>query len=131
MLTIRNLGGVALFLFGTTFLWLTPMFATKGLSTSGAAWAITHVVSLVTIAGFSVATWGLFTRAAWWEPVAVTFAVVGLVALVPYLVAARGVGEKPAIFNAFVHVVGSAGVLILLLVPSLERWVDGHVMRGG
>ena len=27
MFTIRNVGGAALFLFGTTFLWLTPSFA--------------------------------------------------------------------------------------------------------
>jgi hypothetical protein len=33
MFTIRNLGGVALFLFGTTYLWLTPMFASRGVST--------------------------------------------------------------------------------------------------
>ena len=30
MFTIRNLGSVALFLFGTTYLWLTPMFASRG-----------------------------------------------------------------------------------------------------
>jgi hypothetical protein len=130
MFTIRNLGGVALFLFGTTFLWLTPMFASKNVLTTGVAWSITQVMSLLTIAGFSLATWGVFARAEWWEPVAVAFAVFGLLALVPYLVAARAAGEAPAVFNAFVHVVGSVGVLVLLLVPSLERWVNGHVMSG-
>jgi hypothetical protein len=35
MFTIRNLGGVALFLFGTTYLWLTPMFAARGIPTKG------------------------------------------------------------------------------------------------
>jgi hypothetical protein len=30
MFTVRNMGGVALFLFGTTFLWLTPSFASSG-----------------------------------------------------------------------------------------------------
>jgi hypothetical protein len=30
MFTTRNLGGVALFQFGTTFLWLTPAFSTPG-----------------------------------------------------------------------------------------------------
>jgi hypothetical protein len=30
--------------------------------------------------------------------------------------------------NALVHILGTAGVLVLLLVPSLERWVDSHVM---
>lgn len=130
MFTIRNLGGVALFLFGTTFLWLTPAFAPKGVSTTGIAWSITNVASLVTLAGFAVATWGLFTKAAWWEPVAIAFAAAGLVALIPYLMADRGAGGTNPKFNAFVHVVGSVGVLVLLLVPALERWVNGHVMSG-
>jgi hypothetical protein len=29
-----------------------------------------------------------------------------------------------------VHAVGAAGVLVLLTVPALETWVDGHVMAG-
>jgi hypothetical protein len=62
MFTIRNLGGVALFLFGTTFMWLTPLFASPGVSTKGIAWSITQVLALVTIALFTAATWGLFTR---------------------------------------------------------------------
>ena len=83
MFTIRNMGGVALFLFGTTFLWLTPMFASPGISTDGFLWALTQVLALVTLAGFTVATWGLFRRDAWWERVAVGSAVLGLVALIP------------------------------------------------
>ena len=42
MFTMRNLGGSALFLFGTTFLWLTPSFASPGVSTAGVAWSITR-----------------------------------------------------------------------------------------
>lgn len=38
MFTIRNMGGVALFLAGSTWLWLTPAFAPKGEDTSGLAW---------------------------------------------------------------------------------------------
>lgn len=46
----------------------------------------------------------------------------------PYWVAAHHAGETNPWFNVLIHVLGSAGVLILLLVPSLERWVDFHVM---
>jgi hypothetical protein len=52
MLTMRNLGGVALFLFGTTYLWLTPMFAGRGISTKGILWSITQVLRLHNAAGF-------------------------------------------------------------------------------
>lgn len=128
MFTIRNLGGTALFLFGTTFVWLTPEFASKGLSTSGAWWPAARLLSLATVAGFSVATWGLFGRAGWWEVAAVGSALLGLVALVPYWVAAERAGEVTPGFNVLIHALGSAAVLLLLWAPGLERWVDAHVM---
>jgi hypothetical protein len=130
MFTIRNMGEVALFLFGTTYLWLTPTFASAGVSTTGVAWSITLVLALVTIALFTAATWGLFKKAGWWEPVAVTAAAVGFVVLIPYWVAASHAGETTPWFNVLIHALGNVGVLVLLLVPSLEHWVDGHVLAG-
>jgi hypothetical protein len=130
MFTIRNTGGVALFLFGTTFLWLTPSFASRGVSTTGAMWAVTAVLALATLAGFTVATWGLFRKASWWEGAAVTSAVLGVIVLVPYWLAARHAGETAPEFNVFIHAAGDAGVFILLLVPRLEHWVSGHVVAG-
>ncbi len=62
MFSIRNVGGVSLLLFGTTFLWLTPMFAGVDVDTSGVAWAEVGFLAAVTIIGFTVATWGLFRR---------------------------------------------------------------------
>jgi hypothetical protein len=130
MFTIRSLGGISLFLAGTTWLWLTPAFATGGVSTSGVPWAITRVLSLLTVATFCVAAWALFARHSWWEAVALGSAVLGLVALILYWLAAHGGGETTgtATWNAFVHVLMIAGVLVLLLVPQLEHWVDRHVM---
>jgi hypothetical protein len=132
MLTIRNIGGVSLLLAGSTWLWLTPAFASRGVSTSGATWALTRLLSLLVVAGFCVATYGLFTRHAWWEAVALGSAVLGLLVLVPYWVAAHGGGETvgTATWTAFTHVLMVAGIFALLLVPSLERWVDHHVMSG-
>ena len=130
MFTIRNLGGVALFLFGTTFLWLTPSFAGAGVSTRSVTWSITQVLALVTLALFTAATWGLFTKAGWWEPVAIVAAAVGFLVLIPYWLAASHAGEVNPGFNVAIHALGSVGVWVLLLVPSLERWVDGHVIAG-
>jgi hypothetical protein len=132
MFTIRNVGGVALFLAGTTWLWLTPAFAGRDVDTSGALWQVTRVLSLLTLAAFCVATWGLFARHGWWEAVAIGAAVAGLVALVPFWLAARGGGEAAGavVWNVFIHVLMAGGVLVLLLVPELERWVDEHVMSG-
>lgn len=130
MFTIRNMGGVALFLFGTTFLWLTPAFATRGIPTTGAWWSITRILAFVTLASFTVATSGLFWRTSWWEAAAIVSALVGAVVLVPYWFAAHGAGETSPGFNVLIHAAGSAGVLLLLLVPRLARWVDSHVMSG-
>ena len=80
MFTIRNIGGVALFLFGTTYLWITPMFASEGISTRGVLWSITNVLAFLTLIGFTIATWGLFKKAGWWDNVAIASAVLGLVA---------------------------------------------------
>ncbi len=130
MFTIRNAGGVALFLFGTTFLWLTPSLASPGVSTTGVAWSITQVLALATIALFTVATWGLFKKAGWWESVAVVAAAAGFVVLVPYWIAASHAGVVNPAFDVLIHALGNIGVLVLLLVPRLEHWVDGHVLAG-
>jgi hypothetical protein len=130
MFTIRNLGGVALFLFGTTFLWLTPSFASQGVSTKGVAWSVTQALALVTLALFTAATWGLFKKAGWWEAVALVAVAVGFAVLLPYWVAAHHAGEANPAFNVVIHVLGNVGVLALLLVPSLEQWVNGHVLAG-
>lgn len=99
-------------------------------ATSGAGWAITRALSLLTIATFCVATWALFSRYSWWEAAALGSAVVGLVSLVPYWFAAHAGGETTgtAAWNTFVHVAMLGGVFVLLLVPQLEHWVDHHVM---
>ena len=132
MFTLRNLGGVALFLAGTTWLWLTPAFAAKGVSTSGALWGVTRILCLLTIAVFCVATWGLFARQAWWEVAAIAAAVIGLLSLVPDWFAATDGGEATGtvVYNSSLHVLMVAGVFALLLVPTLEQWVNGHVMSG-
>ena len=130
MFTTRNLGGVALFLFGTTFLWLTPAFAGAGVKTTGAMWSASNALSLAAVAGFSLATWGLFRQASWWEAAALVSTVIGVAVLAPYWLAASHAGETTPAFNVFVHALGDAGVFVLLLIPSLEQWVSGHVMSG-
>lgn len=130
MFTIRTLGGVALFLFGTTFIWLTPEFASRGISTAGVLWEVTRWLALVVVIGFTAATWGLFTRTSWWGGAAVASAALGLVVLIPYWIAAHSAGETTPGFNVLIHALGSAVVFALLLTPSMERWVSTHVMSG-
>ena len=130
MFTLRTLGGIALLMAGSSWLWLTPTFATKGVRTSGFLWNLTMVLCLLTILGFCIATWALFARWNWWEYAALASAGLGLVSLVPYWFAAVGGGEAAGTvaWNAFVHVLMVAIVAVLLLVPPLERWVNQQVM---
>ena len=57
-------------------------------------------------------------------------AAIGLLVLVPYWLAASHAGEVNPGFNVVIHALGSIGVWMLLLVPSLEQWVNGHVITG-
>lgn len=130
MITIRNIGGVALLLFGSTFLWLTPSFASPGISTRGRMWSLTGVLALLVVAGFAAATWGLFIHASWWELTAIASGALGVVVLVPYWLAASHAGETTPGFNVLIHLLGDVGVFVLLLTPALEQWVQGHVAAG-
>jgi hypothetical protein len=130
MFSIRNIGGVSLLLFGTTFLWLSPVYAAADIDTSGVAWAITGALAGAVLVGFTAATWGLFRRAAWWERLATISAIAGLATLVPYWVAANASGVANPPFDVAIHALGCAGVLVLLRVPRLEHWVHGHVAAG-
>jgi hypothetical protein len=69
-------------------------------------------------------------KTGWWEGAAVSAAALGVLVLVPYWIAADRAGETTPAFNVAIHALGDAGVLLLLLVPTLESWVDGHVMGG-
>jgi peptidoglycan/LPS O-acetylase OafA/YrhL len=72
----------------------------------------------------------MFTIRVMGEPTAIAAALLGLAVLVPYWIAADQAGETTPGFNVLIHALGSAGVLVLLLVPGLERWVNSHVMSG-
>lgn len=117
-------------LFGSTFLWVTPMFAASDVETADTAWAATGILAAVTICGFTVATWGLFRDVSWWEMLAALSAVAGLSTLLPYWVAADASGVANPVFDVVIHAAGSAGVLRLLRVPRFEHWVHAHVAAG-
>jgi hypothetical protein len=113
MFRIRNSGGVSMFLFGTTFLWLTPMY-----------------VAAATIVGFMVATWGAVPA----------YAMVGAArgplrrrraGLADAVLGCRrrpGVANPP--FDVAIHAIGCAGVLLPLRLPRFEHSVHGHIVAG-
>ena len=126
MFTFRNLVALGLFLFGTTFLWMTASFAGKTPPPEGAAWTLENALALAAIVVFGAAAWAVFTDRSWWEPAAVAGGIVGLVAVVPYLVAIGGTGgfaDLGVEINLGMHAVGSALVLALVWLKPLHGWV--------
>jgi hypothetical protein len=81
------------------------MFASSGVATKGLAWSITNVMALATIVGFTIATWGLFTKASWWAVVAIVSAILGLIVLIPYWIAAHSSGVTTPWFDVLIHAV--------------------------
>lgn len=123
----RTVAAAALLVYGSTFLWMTASFAGTSRPPGGAVWMIATVGALVSLALFTAAAWGVFRSRWWWERAASAAAVAGLAALVPYWIAASSTPEPG--LNKPIHIVGSAAVLLVVLVPALERrmtaWLSG------
>ena len=123
----RNIAATVLLVYGSTFLWMTASFAGTSRPPGGAVWTTATVGALVSLALFTLAAWGVFRSKRWWERAAAAAAIVGLAALVPYWVAASSTPEPG--LNKPIHIVGSAAVLLVVLVPALERrmtaWLSG------
>jgi hypothetical protein len=128
MLTFRNIFGVVLFLFGTTFLWLTAAFlGDKHDAATGAIWTVVQVGALLVIVGFAATAWGVFKEASWWQPIAMMSAIVGLLVLIPYWIGASSLGVANLWTNLALHALGSAVVLAVLLVPLAHEWLLGRI----
>ena len=124
MWTFKNLLAIGVFLFGSTFLWMTPAFAGKTPPPTGAAWTVVNVLALVAVAAFTVTAWAVFKEYSWWWAAAIVSASVGLLAAIPFLIALRQI-EMPLAdmgvqINLWMHVVGSALVLAALTVPNIH-----------
>jgi len=127
MWTFKNLVAVGLFLFGSTFLWMTPAFAGRARPPTGTAWTLVNMLALVAVAGFTVAAWAVFQQYSWWGPITMVSAVIGLLAVIPFVV---GLGQIGAGFadlgvqiNLWLHAVGSAAAAAVVLFPGIHAWV--------
>jgi len=131
MFTFKNVMAIGLFLFGTTFMWMTASFAGRMRPPDGAVWTVENILALVAVIGFTAAGWGVFKELSWWEPVAVASAVVGLIAVVPYVVGLFQIDvdfADPGVqINLAMHVVSSAVVLALVLVPAVHEWFTARL----
>lgn len=113
--TRRNVTAAALLVYASTFLWMTAAFAgtakpragRRGRSPTPARWPAWSCSRSPRGAG----------------------AVVGLAALVPYGIGASSTGVSGPGLNSAIHIAGSGAVLLVVLIPALERrlqrWLSG------
>jgi hypothetical protein len=130
MLTFRNLLAVGLFLFGSTFLWMTASFTGETPPPEGAIWTLENVLALLAVLGFTAAAWGVFKDLSWWEPVTAISGVVGLIAVIPFVIGVSGLAgsvDLGVAINLTMHVFGSGAVLAIVFVPSAHDWIMGSL----
>lgn len=126
-MTTRNVLAVGVFLFGTTFLWLTPAMAGKESDLTGAGWVLVQVLAWSAIVGFTAAAWAVFKALDWWWSALAASAVVGVAATAVYLVAARGAESVVNVAsNGVIHAGVSAVILAAVATPALR---DGIAHR--
>jgi hypothetical protein len=129
--TFRTLVAICLFLFGTTFLWMTAFLAGKTPPPSGTAWTVANVLAYAAIVVFTIAAWGVFKQFSWWETAAVLSGIVGLAAVVPFIVGQSqleiGFRDLGVQINLWVHILGSAAVIAIVLLPVAHDWVIRHL----
>jgi hypothetical protein len=127
MWTFRTVLAIGLFLFGTTFLWMTPSMTNTVPPPTGRMWTLTNVLAILAIVAFSATAWAVFKQYSWWSPAALVSGIIGLVAVVPFVLAQRqlevGLGDMGVQINLWMHALGSALVLGIGLVPTARDWV--------
>ena len=125
MARFKTLAAVAVFLFGTTFLWLMPSFLGSGTTAHGAIWSVVQVLVVATVVALTLTAWGMHRASAWWKPVALAGALVGMAVLPLWWIAVSSVsGVTNVAANLVLHAMGIALLLMVLLVPALARGLD-------
>jgi hypothetical protein len=127
MWTFKNVFALGLFLFGTTFLWMTASMAGKTPPPTGTAWTLANVLCYVAVIGFTIAAWAVFKQYSWWETPALLSGIVGLIAVVPFIVGQSqldiGFGDLGVQINLWMHILGSMAVIAIVLLPFAHDWV--------
>ena len=125
--TMRTITAIAVFLFGTTFLWLAPAMAGKsGSDLGGARWVAVQLLVWASIIGFAVSAWGIYRSQTWWVPALAASAVAGVAATAVYGVAVRDVA---GVANVASNVVIHAGISLALLVAVATPSPAPHLRR--
>ena len=114
---LQNILAVGVFLLGTTFLWMTPVFLLKGSSATSAIWIVAQVLAFAAIIGFAIAAWGIFKSTGWCEPVAIVYD------------RSRDDGKlHSSIFYSLITILLYTGGYELLHIETRFLWIDAILL---
>jgi hypothetical protein len=106
---------------------MTPAFAGTTPPPKGTAWTLANILALAALVGFAIAGWAVFKEYSWWQAATLVSAIVGLVAVVPFIIGQSrldvGLSDLGVQINLWMHIVGSAVVVAIVLVPAVNDWV--------
>jgi hypothetical protein len=127
MWTFKNVLALGLFLFGSTFLWMTASFAGRVPPPTGTAWTLVNGLALAAVAGFAVAAWAVFKEYSWWNAAALLSAILGLIAVVAFLVGLvqirAALADLGVQINLWMHAIGSVAIIATALSLAARDWV--------
>lgn len=124
---VRERVGVAMFVVGSTFLWVVPPFAGPLSPTSFVPTAL-HLLGVVTVLAYGITAWTYVRGSVWWAAVACVAGVLGLATTVLVGLEVSEVRGSPWLtLDLVAHAVGSLTLVGLALIP---RW-RAHLVRVG
>lgn len=94
---------------------------------TGRVWTLANVLAFLAVIAYLVTARAVSKQYSWWGPAVLVSGVIGLVAVVPFVVGQRrlevGLDDLGVQINLWMHLVGSAVVLAVRLVPAAREWV--------
>jgi hypothetical protein len=128
MWRFKNVLALGLFLFGTTFMWMTASFAGRTRPPTGLAWSLVNILAITAVVGYAVAAWAVFKQYSWWEIAALVSAGVGLAAIIPFIIGLRQIqvsfADLGVQINLWMHILGSVFVIAISRLPVVHDWVS-------
>ncbi len=131
---MRERLGVALFVLGSTFLWIVPPFA-GSLERATPLADVLHILGVATIVVFGAAAWALARDLPWWVHAARWAAALGLVTCAAVAAVDVAVGHDVLLgLDVLAHAAGCGALLVLATVPALrstlgDRWRELEARR--
>ena len=125
---MRTVLAIAIFLFGTTFWWMSAFMTGQATTPRHWTWMLTNVLVVLSILGYTTTAWTVLRNHSWWTSIAVVSGVLGLLAVGAFLLSQRtleiGFQDFGVQINVWLHLVGTIVVIVVASLPTLRSKVS-------